>query len=64
MLDHFSNRLGINEVFFVGLHKWLHELRRDQPDVVAVLLHHACKEMGSRTRFEADQRSLHVRRES
>lgn len=49
------------KVVLVRLHKRLHELRRDQPGVVALLLQRPSEEMRSGTRFEADQRSLHVR---
>jgi hypothetical protein len=61
-LDSLGNSLRVNEVVLVGLHKRLHELCGDQPHIMALLLQGSTEEMRSGTGFEADQRSLHVRR--
>jgi hypothetical protein len=60
-LHGFSDRFGIHEVVLVRLHEWLHKLRRDQSNVVALLPQCPSEEVRSRTGFQADQRSLHVR---
>jgi len=45
--DGFSDSLGINEVVLVGLHKRLHELRRDQPHFMALLLQCSTEKVSS-----------------
>ena len=53
-LDRFGDGLGVHEVVLVGLHKWLHELGRDQPHVVTLIPQRLTEEVCSRTRLEAD----------
>ena len=62
-LHRLSDGLGIQEVVLVGLHKRLHELRRDQLHIMTLLL--ATHDRGSvlRNRLPARSGSLHVRRE-
>jgi hypothetical protein len=43
--DRFGNRFGIDEVVLVRLYKRLHELSRDQPNVVALRSQGASQEM-------------------
>ena len=62
-LDSLSNRFRIDKIVLVGLHKWLHELRCDQPHIVTLIAQRPAEEVRSRARLEANQRGLHVRRE-
>lgn len=62
-LDCLRDSFRIDEVVLVGLHKRLHELRRNQPHIVPLLLQDSPEEVCTGTGFETDQRGLHVRRE-
>jgi hypothetical protein len=62
-LDRFGDGFRIHEVVLVRLHKRLHELSCDQPHVMALLPQRSTEKMPSGAGFQADQRSLHVRRE-
>ncbi len=53
-----SDGLGIHEVVLVRLHKGLHELGCDQPNIVALLAQCPTQEMSPGASLQADQRSL------
>jgi hypothetical protein len=59
-----SDRLCIEEVVLVGLHKRLHKLSRNQLHIMALFKQDTTKEVSTRTRLQADQRGLQVRCES
>jgi hypothetical protein len=54
-LDSLGDRLRIKEVVLVGLHKRLHELRCDQPNVMPLFAQRTAQKVRARAGLQADQ---------
>src|SRR5271163_4571852 len=63
-IDSLRDSFCIKEVVLVGLHKWPHELSRNELHVMALFTQSTTKKVRSGTCLQADQRGLQVRCES
>ena len=60
--DSFSNSLRVDKVVLVRLDEGLHELSRDQSDIMALLPQRSAKEVSAGAGLQSDQRGLHASR--
>src|SRR5277367_4058322 len=63
-IDSLRDSFCIKEVVLVGLHKWPHELSRNELHVMALFTQSTTKKVRSGTCLQADQRGLQVRCEN